>query len=221
MIVRPATPGKGFDTSTRVTLDWLQDRRDEGYTWCADYLPLPGFSPAQIRESCISAADFAARLAMGYEVSLIQHPRYPGWDPTQHDPAADAKAALDYATNILGAPLGMHFYNDAEGVKLGTTSQQMRTSLEMWATVIREASQKAAVYCGFQVPLTPLQWWLLHGVSSYWTDPAHHHVEERGCAIVQGRTRVLDGVENDEDLLTRDLKGETPMVAASDVSAGV
>jgi hypothetical protein len=213
LIAQRAVPGRGFDTEARVTSSWLQSRRLDGHVWCADYLPLPHFTSAQIGASCISATDFAYRISIGYQVSLIQHPRYPGWDPAECDAAEDARCAMLYA-RAIGFPLGAHLWVDLEGMKPSTTPQVARAYAELWATTMIEAGQLCGAYYGYQIPLTSLGMWLLHGVTSYWTDVANRKVDNRGCAIKQGKTHTVDGVEIDEDELLPDLLGDMPMVAA-------
>lgn len=207
IIARPATATHGFDCSTKVSRAQAQQLWTLGYRWCGRYVPLPGVNPAQD----IDDRELDMLLAFGFEVILVQHVRFPGWDPAAHSGFDDAAVAVAHAKGA-GFPQHAHVFLDLEGIS--GTAVATEAYAETWASTIRYGGFSAGVYCGFDDPLDAQGLWLLHGVDCYWSDDGHRVVANRGCAILQGVEHVIAGLGLDGDTIAPDLLGGTPIVAA-------
>lgn len=209
IIAKPAVACLGFDTDQKLTSAHADALYDFGFRWCARYVPLPGDRAG----SDIDMVELAAICTAGLSLSLVQHPRLPGWNPGAHSGAKDADEAVLFAT-AAGYPLGCHIYVDLEGMLPGAAAADAKLFAESWAARINAAGYRAACYVGFQIPLDADALWLLHGINSYWTDAGNRQVANRGCAIRQhAPTLTVCGVELDRDTLAPDQRGDMPLVA--------
>lgn len=209
LIARPCTASKGFDCAAKLLPSEAKTLWDLGYQLVGRYLPLPNNSA----RFDLDAVELKMLTDIGFEVSAVQHVRgHHGWDPAQHSGAADADAALAQA-QLAGIPLGTHLYLDLEDI--GGSATATKYFAEDWATAVRAAGYRAGLYVGFDVPLDPVELWMLHGIDSYWTDPNNRRVLKRGCAIHQGRMIHVGSLEIDEDAIAPDSLGELPYVVAA------
>lgn len=203
MIARPATPGKGFDTNQTLTVVNAAKLR-ETYSFAVRYVPLPGVHPA----GDIDSSELELLCAAGFEVMLVQHVRFPGWDPRAHSGMVDGATAAEWARNI-GYPDG-HIFLDLEGIKTGTDAAAVIVYANSWSGRILQSGFRAGLYVGYDVPLTPEQLYEDLSVDSYWKDPGPRVVAERGFAMVQGQEITVAGVRLDEDTLSTDSLGGRP-----------
>jgi Domain of unknown function (DUF1906) len=211
--VRPATPGKGFDSSTKLTLPQAQALHAAGYSFVCRYVRLPNNTAA----ADIDARELAMLASVGFEVLLVQHVRDPGavgWNPANHSGTEDGMTAATHA-RLAGYPAGAHIFVDLEGI--AGTAAATKLYAEAWAAAVRSSGYLAGCYVGYRVPLDALGLWLLHGINSYWSDAGHRRVANRGCAINQGDKLTIAGADIDEDVLTIDLLGETPIAAVANL----
>jgi Domain of unknown function (DUF1906) len=210
IIARPASPGTGFDCSVKPTPAQARALKAMDHTLVGRYVPLPANNAA----NDIDAAELIMLTDLGFEVLLVQHVRTPPWDPRAHSGTIDAAVACEHALDA-GYPLGAHLYLDLEGLVATADVAGAKLFVESWATRVLADGFKAGLYVGYDLPLSPTDLWLLHGINTYWTDAAHHHVANRGCAIVQGRELTVRGVRIDEDTIAPDMLGELPFIAAA------
>jgi Domain of unknown function (DUF1906) len=203
----PAPVGQAFDCSSKLTSRLTaQSLYAQGYRAVGRYVPLPANGATQD----IDAAELDMLVEVGFAVWLVQHVRYAGWMPANANGAVDAIVACGAARNA-GYPPGAHIFLDLEGIS--GTAEQTAYYAETWASNVVRMGWAAGVYCGYQNPLDAQALYLLHGVSSYWSDAGHRAVMTRGCAIHQGPTRTVAGVEVDLDTIGPDLLGDLPMMA--------
>jgi hypothetical protein len=210
IIARTVTPGTGFDCSAKLTPVQARALKAMDHILCARYVPLPANNAA----NDIDAAELTMLTDLGFEVLLVQHVRNPGWDPRSHSGTIDAAVACEHALDA-GYPLGAHIFLDLEGPAAAVDAAGMKLFAESWAARVLIDGFKAGVYIGYDLPLDAMALWLLHGVNSYWSDAAHRHVANRGCALVQGRELTVRGVRIDEDTIAPDMLGELPFIAAA------
>lgn len=211
LIARPATPGLWFDCSSRLSALTASAMKARGYVGCFRYLPLP---PPNSPIPDINAGEVADITNAGLELSLVQHVRLPGWDPARQSGTIDGGIAAFYATTAKVA-LGKHLMLDIEGVKLGATAAQLKIYIEAWAAEVIAHGYKAGLYVGYQIPMSPTDLWLLHGIDCYWSDFGHRSVATRGCAVIQRNPDILvGGIKIDEDEVKADLLGGLPWVTA-------
>lgn len=215
---QPATVGRWFDTSYKLTLTTARALKAMGYVGAIRYVPLPGLP---VGDDVDATELLMLTQGVGLQVMLVQHPRRPGWDPTVHDGYTDGHVA-GWMAFRAGYPTGAQLWCDFEGPVKGTTAATAKAFIEGHARAVREAftlsgltvSFRSGLYCGFQDPLTPEQLYLLHGVTSYWSDDGHRVVATRGTAVQQGLQVTAAGIPIDPDDLRADLLGEVPYAAA-------
>jgi hypothetical protein len=210
-VVKPATPGLWFDTSTKLTATSARAMRLKGYLGALRYLPLPSNSPA----NDIDYPEAAIIAGAGLELSLIQHVRFPGWDPSKQSGTVDAGIACFYAMGA-GAKAGANLFLDFEGVSLTASVAQCKIYIEAWAASVIAHGFRAGLYVGYQIPLGPVDLYDLRGITCYWSDFGHRVVATRGCAVVQKNPDILvAGIKIDEDWVSPDLLGDLPQVMAA------
>ena len=217
MIARPATPGLFFDCSTKLTRPAAEKLRAT-YVGVFRYVPLPHVNAS----ADIDADELAMLLDVGFEVGLVQHTRYPGWDPHQANTIAGAIDGIAASEAALHAGYGAgHIFFDLEGVGTTCTAFAIRYFVEEWAARVTMHGFRAGLYVGFQQPLTPEQLYELHGFDIYWSDAGHRKVATRGVAISQGPEMTVNGVRIDTDQVAPDLLGGLPWVCAPPFTGAV
>jgi hypothetical protein len=190
--------------ASRLLLDALANRNYQGVI---RYVPLPGVNPA----GDIDEGELALILSHPAKFLswFVQHPRFPGWKPREHDAEADARWAARFA-HEAGYPPGVHGFVDAEGMSADTTAAEAHFYNSLWCHVMVEEGFAAGLYDGYSQPETPEELYGIPQATSYWSDAAHRRVAVRGTAVVQGPEFTLLGTGFDPDVVAPDLKGETP-----------
>jgi len=206
-IAVPATPGLALDTSTKIARPVAAELWDYGYRAVGRYVPLPDNRAGQD----IDAFELAMLLDVGFQVWLVQHVRMPGWRPADHNAEVDATVAVT-AARAAGYPAA-HIFLDLEGID--GTADETKAFAEGWASTMARLGQPAGVYCGYQNPLGAQGLYLLHGVSTYWSDAGHRSVMTRGCAIHQGPEKTIAGIRVDVDTISVDMLGDLPLFATA------
>jgi hypothetical protein len=211
-----ATPAaKIVDTNVRLNPAILKAVQTAGYAGVVRYVPLPGVGDTKD----IHSDELDAVMETGLGLLLVQHVRFPHWDPRDHAGAADAQVAVNFAMQA-GYLRGAHIFLDLEGIVPGT-GKATKAFAEAWAATVVAAGYLAGCYVGFDLPLSPQELFDLHGINSYWSDAGPREVAVRGFAIKQHAEITIAGVPFDPDTVQLDGKGETPlwMIAApSDVA---
>jgi hypothetical protein len=211
-IVSPAPPCRIVDTNVRLGPDILQQVRVAGYSGVVRYLPLPGVAATKD----VHQDEVGSIMEVGLGLLLVQHVRFPHWDPRDHAGAADALAAVQFAQQA-GYLAGAHIFLDLEGIVAGT-GKATKAFAEAWATTVTQAGYLAGCYVGFDVPLNPAELFELRKINSYWSDAGPREVAVRGFAIKQHAEIFIAGTPFDPDTVQPDHRGETPiwMIAGSD-----
>jgi hypothetical protein len=209
LIVVPAPKCMMVDTDVKLTPPLLNGLSGLGYEGIIRYVPLPGVDP----RNDIDPEELERILAhpKGFFSCFVQHPRYDGWKPREHSPELDARCAVRFA-RAAGYPSGVHGFVDAEGMNADTTWQEAHSYNSRWAHIMVEEGFRAGLYDGYSQPETPDELYLIHDVSSYWSDLANRKVAVRGTAIVQRTQFELLGAPFDPDLVGPDLLGDTPFM---------
>jgi hypothetical protein len=209
-IIQQATPGDIVDTNGKLTPPVIQQVAAGGYACVVRYVPLPGVNA----DGDIDAGELRAILDAGLGAMLVQHVRYPGWDPRKESGKADALSAIERATAAQYLP-GGHIFLDLEGIK-GSAPDTKRFA-EDWAATVVEAGYCAGCYVGYGVPLNAVQLYNLHNIHCYWSDAGPRSVATRGFAIKQKQPEVkIGGIGFDLDTVGPDRLGDMPlwMIAA-------
>jgi Domain of unknown function (DUF1906) len=203
LIAAPATVGAWVDTDFPLSSHAISALVSVGKVGVVRYVPLPGNDSA----GDISRTELENICGAGLELMLVQHPRYAGWDPSQHSGDADAAAALMKAADI-GYPHGCHLYLDLEGIN-SSAFATISYSVD-WQHTLIAGLLNAGLYVGYGVPLHPQDLFDLPGFNTYWSDPANRQVATRGTAMLQGPTVTIAGVKFDLDAMRPDLLGQLP-----------
>jgi hypothetical protein len=170
------------------------------------YVPFAGLhDPSQI-----TRAELDEILADGLASWWIMRVRLPFWKPREHNPEADAIAAVNAAKGAGYAP-GTVGYIDAEGMSVDTTSAEAHTYNSRAAHVIVSEGFQGGLYDGFSEPESPIELYETHEVTTYWSDAAHRVIPVRGVAVQQLPQLNILGFPFDPNLVRPDREGETPM----------
>ena len=215
MIAQRAPTCKIVDTSAKLTADVLSAIVDAGYAGVVRYVRLPGVADTWD----IDADELTTIVGAGLGLMLVQHVRYPGWNPASYSGKDDAAAALERA-QAAGYAAGSHIFLDLEGIKAKATDATIRFAND-WADAVVDAGYKAGCYVGYAVPLTAMQLYELHRVDSYWSDAGRRAVAKRGFAVRQHAEIMIQGVPFDPDDIAPDEKGETPSWTIGDDGDGI
>jgi hypothetical protein len=192
------------DTSAKLTAGIVGPLVDAGYQGVVRYVHLPGVQGTWD----IDPVELKALLDGGLGLMLVQHVRYPGWDPAKCSGAEDAGTAIASA-KAAGYLAGAHIFVDLEGISgTGDATTQYATD---WAAAVVAAGYKAGCYVGYSVPLTPAQLYALENINSYWSDAGPRSVATRGFAIKQHAEIHLGGIPFDPDDVAPDVLGDTPV----------
>jgi hypothetical protein len=194
---------KIVDTSAKLSASNVSSLVAQGYKGVVRYVRLPGLREIQD----IDANELETIVAAGLGLMLVQHVRYPGWNPASCKGADDAAAAVDRAV-AAGYPAGAHIFVDLEGIN--GTAHATITFANEWADAVVAAGYLAGCYVGYGVPMTPGQLYDLHDINSYWSDAGPRAVATRSFAIKQKPQIHIDGVPYDPDDVAPDQMGETP-----------
>jgi Domain of unknown function (DUF1906) len=199
--------GRVVDTSTKLSMPGVFDAiTGAGYLGVIRYVPLPENEAT----ADIDAVELQAILGAGLGLLLVQHPRYPGWNPSTENGATDAATAIDFA-RAAGYAKGAHIFLDLEGIAAAATAEATIVFANAWAAAIVNSEYLAGCYVGYDVPLTAVQLYDLHDVNTYWSDDGQRAVATRGFAMKQGAGIKIASVSFDPDVVKPDQKGETPM----------
>lgn len=196
-----------FDTSSEFTAAQADELWKYNYRAALLYVPLPGLVSGP---GDVYADKLEMLLGKGFQVGIVQHVRNPNWQPKAHNGGLDAMVACG-AARTAGYAQGNHIFLDLEGIS-GTTDEA-KFFAETWAANVIRLGYLAGVYCGYQDPLGAQDLYLLHGVTSYWSDAGHRNVMTRGLSIHQGATKTVAGLEIDPDTIAPDCLGDMPVLA--------
>lgn len=216
MIVGPAPACRVVDTSAKVSKQVRAALTSLGYWGIIRYVPLPGVNPA----ADIDPDELAGILEEGFGSWFVQHPRYPGWKPREHDAEVDAKWACKFA-RAAGYPDGVHGFVDCEGMSSDTTHEEAFAYNSRFVHVLVEEGYGGGLYDGYSQPLTPEELYEIPDATCYWSDAANRRVATRGCAVVQGQEFTLLGQKFDPNIVAPDKLGGTPRWVGTEPNAPV
>jgi hypothetical protein len=213
LIARAATPGHWVDFSV-----WPTDAQLDAWigkiVGCLVYGPLPGMGVIA-KANDLTPERLLGLTGRGFEVLLIQHCRYPDWDPRKHDGAADADAIAEHATRC-GYLTSAHIGEDWEGVSRDCPAADGAEFLDDFSERLTKGWMFGGLlYVGYQQPLNPDELYERPHFNQYASDAGHRRVSTRGVSFSQGPQVVIDGATVDTDQLQPDLLGEVPIACAS------
>ncbi len=209
--VQKAPPGVlGVDTASRLSFDTAKTLRHLEYHFCARYLSLS--TPQSSRD--LSAQEAADILRAGLALIPVQHVLQAGWSPNGALGTAHGRAALQNARQ-LGIPAGVNVWCDLEGIKQGTSDQDIIDYCNAWYDAVRSggAGYEPGLYVGFDAFLDSTQLHEKLQFTHYWSAPNATPVARRGYQLIQllPLDRKLDGVDVnvDVDVTQQDQQGDS------------
>jgi hypothetical protein len=197
-------PGKVVDTAGQLTPKLVAAVKAAGYQGIVRYVPHVGAAG----KGDITASEAATICAgTGLGLLLVQHVRLPNWNPINCSGHNDGMAAASRAFGI-GYPHGAHLFVDLEGI--AGPGAATTVYAEAWAQAVVDAGYRAGAYVGYAVPLTAVELYNLHNITSYWCDAGPRQVATRGFSMKQHSEVTIGGMLFDPDDVFADGKGETP-----------
>ena len=200
--VRSAAPGLlGFDCNTVVTTPVVQQFRSQGYSFCVRYL-----SRTSQGSNDLSASEAEVILSAGLALMPVQHVRQPGWQPTGDLGKQDGDAAARNA-GAIGFPAGVNVWCDLEGVKPGTSAQDVTNYCNAWFTEVANAGYIPGLYVGAGCVLDEHQLFSLK-FQHYWRSQSNvPNVGSRGYQLIQLFPELnKNGIGIDIDVTQNDYK---------------
>ncbi len=189
--------------------------------WIARYMqldgevpekPIPGgeYGPA-VANGCWPLSQQESRWILGAGVAIVpvQFASFGGLRAAQRQGAAMVTAARK-----LGWPLGVHLYNDTEGLYAQQAGYAKVTEVcEAAAAAKLAAGQLAGQYYTGGI-MAGRSWGGLAGVTSYWgaAGPLAENPYDRGCHIEQDNLTTLCGLKCDTDTMRPDRFGTMPSI---------
>ena len=205
-------PGLIVDTSAKVGPSVAAAVKAKGYLGIVRYVPHVGAAG----KADITASETETILGTGLGLLLVQHVRVSPWDPAKYSGHDDGMAAASRALGI-DYPLAAHIFCDLEGPAAGGDCRVHAIDYANdWADAVVAAGYRAGCYVGYGLPLSPQELYLLHRMTSYWSDAGTRQVAVRGFAMKQKPQITIAGVPFDPDVVSLDHKGETPFWGLAD-----
>ena len=203
--VQAAAPGlRGFDANSVISQTVAEKFYQQAYRFCVRYL---SHSDTQASHD-LSMAEAKDILAGGLALMAVQHVRMPGWSPTSVLGRADGIYAAYHATEV-GLPAGVNIWCDLEGVKEGTSAQNVIDYCKAWHDAVANAHYVPGLYVGANSILSGSQ--LYHNLpfQHYWRSLSRvPEVESRGYQLVQSlHSEPVNGIGIDDDVTQDDNKG--------------
>jgi hypothetical protein len=203
-VVQQAIACDVVDTDAKLTPAVIAQVAAKGYAGVVRYVPLPGVKA----DNDIDAGELQAIVDGGLAAMLVQHVRYPGWNPAMCSGQGDALAAIETAKTAGYLP-GGHIFLDLEGID--GSAADTKVFAEQWGATIVQAGYCAGCYVGYGVPLNAVQLYNLHDFHSYWSDAGPRQVATRGFAMKQkGPAVTIGGIRFDPDTMQPDRLGDMP-----------
>jgi hypothetical protein len=172
------------------------------------YCPLPNNSSAWD----ISAQELADITGEGYQCGWIGHPLRAGWVPSEALGREHEEHASEHAANC-GFPVEMHGGVDVEGCAGSSVGYSL-----VWSSNRKQRGGRTLGYYGWNLGCSLDEFEDLPDIDSYWRAYNQTELPGRGPAVRQRAPEVMiPGVGwVDLDDVRKDLRGDLPLVAASD-----
>ncbi len=203
--VQPANPGLlGFDADVVVTASVAQQFFQQGYHFCGRYL---SHGTEQIAPD-LTNAEAADILDAGLALFAVQHAPPANWSPTGALGTAYGTNAVKNAQSI-GLPTGMNLWCDLEGIKAGTSAQDVIDYCKAWYAAVFAGQYVPGLYVGADAVLTGAQLYKNLPFKHYWRSLSLvPDIYTRGYQLVQHPYQgAINGISIDTNATQTDQLG--------------
>ncbi len=139
-----ATDGaKGFDTNTPLTTTLANDFASDGYDFCVRYVARGG----RRGRNDLSSTEVEAIIDSGLALMVVQHVSPVGWSPSGALGEMYGENAARQVSS-LNLPKKMNVWLDLEGVKYGTSEQDITDYCNEWYNHVSSAGYTPGIYIG-------------------------------------------------------------------------
>jgi hypothetical protein len=200
--VQGAAPGlRGFDANTVITAAVAQQFFSQGYAFCVRYL-----SRGPQKSTDLSPEEATDILNSGLALFPVQHVSAAGWSPSGSlGQQYGAQAAVNAAG--VGFPPGVNVWCDLEGVKTGTSAQDVIDYCRAWFDAVAAAGFVPGIYVGADAILSGQQLFDLP-FQHYWKSLSNvPPIPNRGYQLVQHPSQMVNGIAIDVDTTQTDNEG--------------
>ncbi len=204
---------RGFDANSHISVFAASQFRMQGYRLAIRYVGRTKQNPQDLTTSEASGI-----LGAGLGLNVVQHvhpdSEKTAWVPTpqmgKQYGAFAAQAAID-----IGYKFGGSIWLDVEGVRAGTSHQDVISYSNYWLDQVGEAGYTPGCYVGFSSGLTPDEWYHRTRFQHFWGSynlDADQRPSVRGLQMRQSLQQRLDGILFDPDTVQRDALGGLPLM---------
>lgn len=197
---------RGLDTSSPLTASLVAAAVGEGFAFVCRYLSL---GPRQGRTD-LQPAERDLILDAGLGLVVVQHVRYPGWEPSIRLGTADGSQAAVHA-HALELPEPTQLWCDLEGVDSRVPASQILAHLRAWEDAVTARGYEPGLYVGACSGLTGRQLYQGVRLARYWASASRiPSPDPRGYCLRQGAQVLWHGIYIDSDLVQTDGRGGLP-----------
>ncbi len=198
--VQGAAPGLlGFDSNAVISANVARQFAAQGYIFCIRYV-----SRGPQSKDDLSAAEANVILDAKLALMPVQHVRAPGWQPSAALGDKDGTFAARNSS-LVGFPPGINVWCDLEGIKNGTSADDVIGYCNAWYVSVKSAAYLPGLYVGANAILSDQQLANLK-FQNYWRSQSNvPNVRSRGYQLIQlfpevTRNRIgidIDVTQND------------------------
>jgi hypothetical protein len=193
----------GFDTDGIVTPETAALFVADGYVFCIRYVSRAEAQGA----SDLTASEALDILQAGLALSVVQHPRLPGWTPSRQLGSQDGSRAAQHAIGI-GFPPGVVIWCDLEGVAPATTRKIVIDHCNAWFDAVSEAGYVPGIYVGSDAILDGAALYMRLKFAHYWKSLSDvPDIAVRGYQMVQSDEHAAHGLSIDNNMTQSDRLG--------------
>jgi hypothetical protein len=210
MVVKQAMPGNAFDVDQPLSNAQAAEFVKAGFKACVRYFPLNASDVA----GCLTSLELQALLSAGLAVMVVQHVDAFPWSPTASLGTSHGSYAVSYA-KAIGYPIGGPIYCDMESPATSATAADCLAYINAWVKEVETAGFESGLYCGWGLPLTPMQLFDISLVTLYWRAYNGPEVAIRGYSMIQHTEQSLNGIPYDPNTIQADDLGDLPIWVAN------
>lgn len=204
---------RAFDCNAHVSVFAASQFRMQGFRLAIRYVGRVKMAPQDL-----TASEASGILGAGLGLNIVQHvhpdSEKAGWVPTPALGKQYGAFAAQMAAEI-GYGLGGMLWWDDEGVKPGTSHQDVISFGNYWLDQVGEAGFTPGCYVGFNPSLTNDELYKNLRFEHFWGAMnlnSDQIPSVRGLQMKQKLQKVLDGITYDPDVVQRDLLGGLPLM---------
>ena len=189
----------------------------DGYRFCIRYVSRAESQGA----SDLTTSEALNILQAGLALSVVQHPRLPGWTPSRELGSQDGSRAVQHAIDI-GLPPGVNIWCDLEGVPPATPAEIVIDHCNAWFDAVSASGYVPGIYVGSDAILEGEALHARLKFSHYWKSLSNvPDIAVRGYQMVQKDNHAAHGLSIDNNVTQSDRLGGTVIWLAPEPSGVV